>query len=219
MNKNILYNGFSLGLGTLFITSILELSNLKTINNLIDYHGKTYYLKAWNYTIINSCLYGPITYCAISYKFVDYSSHNIFINLLNIQSILIIHSIGYWGAHNLMHTKYLWNIHKFHHTFSRYVTPAIAMAVTPSEYFLAYMFPFILASYIIYPTTFELTCSASIVSICNLIIHCPSLNWTSKYYPNWLVSPNKHLIHHAYKNNKHIAASTFDLDYIFIDYK
>tara|TARA_B100001093_G_C26664307_1_gene943303 strand:- start:129 stop:779 length:651 start_codon:yes stop_codon:yes gene_type:complete len=202
-------NGLHLGFGTLTLTILLEITNLSTVKKIINHQGKSVYITACINTTVNSLIYGPLVY---NYIKDDSKIHKF--SLININNILIIHSIGYWCAHKLMHTKYLYFIHKFHHTFSIYVTPVIAMAVSIYEYFFAYMTPFVIGSYIIKPSNIELITAASIVSVCNLIIHNPNLEYLGTYYPDWLVSPEKHLKHHSLKN-KHIAASTYDIDFFF----
>lgn len=201
-----------MGFGTLITIFLFELTNIYTIKKIIKHQGILHYIKAWNHTILNSTLLGPFVYKQITIHLHN-KNNSIIYNFINIQKILFIHSIGYWFVHKLMHTKTLWCIHKYHHSYSIYVTPVVCMAVTPMEYTLAYMLPFIIGSYLINPSSLELFYSASIVSFCNIIIHCPSIKNLSKYYPNWWISPNKHLLHHSSKN-KHIAASTYDIDYI-----
>ena len=207
-------NGFTLGLITLSFVFFLETTNINTIKQIIHKQGLTHYLHAWAATTLNSVILGPVVYKFVEYIYIDELKHSLLTNVLNINFILILHSIGYFSAHNVMHTKYLWFAHKFHHTFSLNVSPVVAMAVSPAEYGIAYMLPFVIASLFVKPNNNELVISAGIVSFCNIIIHCPSIRFISMYYPNWWVSPEKHLLHHSNKKSKHIAASTFDLDYI-----
>jgi sterol desaturase/sphingolipid hydroxylase (fatty acid hydroxylase superfamily) len=214
--EQYLFDGYTLGFATIGAVIFLELTNINTIKKIIKNQGFHHYLMAWLFSLINTIFIGPNIYGIVSYFWIDKSKHNILQTILNVNKILIIHSFGYWQAHNLMHhRKFFIEAHKFHHTYSSYVTPIVANAVSINEYGLAYMLPFIVASILIKPTNLELQIGGGIVSICNLIIHCPSLIKISPYYPNWFVSPDKHLIHHKTKNASHKAASTFDLDYIF----
>tara|TARA_Y100000389_G_scaffold205111_1_gene263336 strand:- start:956 stop:1624 length:669 start_codon:yes stop_codon:yes gene_type:complete len=214
--EDLLYvvNGYMLGFGTIGLIIFLEFTNTSIVVKIIEKHGISHYLKAWITTIINSVLIGPNVYRLVGYLWIDREPHAFITNIVNVNKTLIVHSFGYWVAHNLMHIKCMWFIHKFHHTYSLYVTPVVANAVSPMEYGFAYMLPFILASYVINLSNIELLISAGIVSVCNLIIHCPSLKWMGEYYPKWWVSPQKHLIHHRTKKGLHIAASTIDVDYI-----
>tara|TARA_B100001996_G_scaffold81654_1_gene60234 strand:+ start:3442 stop:4146 length:705 start_codon:yes stop_codon:yes gene_type:complete len=216
MEGYIQNNGLYLGLGTISLVTCLELTNLSSVVKLIRYNGIYSYVKAWAHTIVNSALFGPIVYHGVRQNLLDVKEHTIIVNIINIPTILLLHSYGYWVAHNMMHKKYLWCIHKYHHTYSCYVTPVVAMAVSPMEYSIAYMFPFIFASCIITPSNFELLTSATIISVCNLMIHCPSIEYFSKYYPDWWVSPGKHLKHHYSKSKCHIAAPTIDIDFLIV---
>ena len=209
-------SGIFLGVGTMFMVTCLELTNLRLVFQLINHNGIYSYTNAWLHSTVNAVIFGPFVYYIVNENLVDNNIHPITENLVNISSLLIVHSCGYWLAHNAMHKKYLWFIHKFHHTYSKYVTPVVAMAVSPLEYFLAYMLPFIAGSYLIYPSNFELITSASIISICNLMIHCPSIDNISKLYPKWWVTPEKHLKHHSSSKKCHIAAPTIDIDFILV---
>tara|TARA_B100001996_G_scaffold284216_1_gene224532 strand:- start:4476 stop:5195 length:720 start_codon:yes stop_codon:yes gene_type:complete len=210
--------GIYLGFGTLIIVGLLELKNKNNVKNIISYYGRQKYLEAWYHTIINSIVFGPMVYQIVSENFLDSQNHPkkdpIVTSTVHISFIIVIHSGGYWYAHSLMHTRFLWSIHRFHHTYSNYVTPVVAMAVSPMEYILAYMLPFIVASWAVRPSHLELLISAGIISLCNLIIHSPSLDYLSKYIPIWWISPEKHLTHHKRSDKSHLSAPTFDIDYL-----
>ena len=162
--------GYYLGFGTLLSVGLLELTNINNVQNIISYYGVKKYLEAWYHTSINSVLFGPIVYQIVGENFVDNSKHSKVSITVNIGFIFLIHSWGYYYVHSLMHTKYLWSIHRFHHTYSNYVTPVVAMAVSPMEYILAYMLPFIVASWALRPSHLELLIGAGIISFCNLLI-------------------------------------------------
>tara|TARA_Y100001973_G_scaffold106627_1_gene185934 strand:+ start:2690 stop:3328 length:639 start_codon:yes stop_codon:yes gene_type:complete len=207
--------GFKLGLSTIVATKILEIINMKTARKIIQTHGFWHYANAWIKSILNSVLFGPLVYNLVKHVYVDKESHSLPVSFIKTPLLIILHSFGYWAAHSLMHEKTLWSAHKFHHTFSTHVTPVVAMAVSPWEYIIAYMAPFVLASWMVTPSEVELVIAAAVVSCCNLIIHTPSLEYTSKYYPKWLVSPSTHLRHHRFNDKEHIAAPTINLDYLF----
>ena len=212
---NILkFDGLSLGLNTLILTSIFELFNINEVIKIIKYKGCILYLKAWINSSINLLLYGPITYEFVNNYIIINNSHSYSKVILNINFMILCHSFLYTFVHILMHNTRLWIIHKYHHEYSIYVSPIVANAVSFPEYLFAYMFPFIMGSILIVPNNLELLISAGIVSLCNLIIHNPFLERFSKYYPNILISPEKHLTHH-YCKRLHYAASTFDLDFLF----
>lgn len=205
--------GTILGAITIGITSILELTNVKIVRNILNNQGFLHYANAWVHATFNSLVLGPLTYRIIELTCIDKGgTHSFFTSILNFTGIVAIHSFGYYVAHLLMHQKKLFFMHKFHHTFSSWVTPVIAMAVSPCEYLFAYMLPFVLASKLICPSRMELVSSAGAISLCNIVIHCQSLEFLSEYYSEWVVSPNNHLTHHR-RNATHFSAPTFNLDY------
>tara|TARA_Y100000768_G_C23980709_1_gene685618 strand:+ start:11 stop:718 length:708 start_codon:yes stop_codon:yes gene_type:complete len=206
--------GYYLGFGTLFSVGLLELTNINNVQNIISYYGVKKYLEAWYHTSINSVLFGPIVYQIVSENFLDNRKHSKVSITVNIGFIFLIHSWGYYYVHGLMHTKYLWSIHRFHHTYSNYVTPVVAMAVSPFEYILAYMLPFVVASWALRPSHLELLIGAGVISFCNLLIHSPSFDYLSEKIPNWWISPEKHLTHHKRSDKSHLSAPTIDIDYL-----
>ncbi len=215
MDESIIKYGLFLGWSTMFVTSCLEIANKDTVFKIIKKQGMRLYLTAWAHTTVNATIYGPIVYYWVGDNIIDYSNkHSYLKSVINTNSLLVIHSIGYWLVHIMMHNKRFFFMHRFHHKFSTHVSPVIAMAVSPYEYFFAYMLPFIIGSYIIVPNNIELVIAAGIVSICNLIIHSPSLELYSYLIPESLVTPIKHLTHHELMNT-HFAAPTYDLDFIY----
>ena len=112
-----LYNNeYVMGFGTLITIFLFELTNIYTIKKIIKHQGILHYIKAWNHTILNSTLLGSFVYKQITIHLHN-KNNSIIYNFINIQKILFIHSIGYWFVHKLMHTKTLWCIHKYHHSY------------------------------------------------------------------------------------------------------
>lgn len=211
MNKYS-YDGIFLGFCTILITGIFELFNKNSASKIINEQGISLYIDAWQLSTLNSIFYGPIIYFYVTNNFIDnYTNHNYIANIFNINGLLIIHSFCYYIAHIIMHYKYFFFMHEFHHKFSNNVSPVIAMSVSIYEYLFAYMLPFIVGSYIFNPNTLELNSAASVVSVFNIIIHTPSLE-NIKYY-KFFVSPYQHLKHHKIMT-KHFSAPTYNLDYI-----
>ena len=102
--------------------------------------------------------------------------------------------------------KLLRVIHDTHHRFKEVVFPSAANAVTPAEFLLAYMTPFMIAAHLAPPSPMALCAAATIVSAFNLMVHTPSA--TKFALPGWWVHPKTHLEHHLTRA-PHYAAPTF----------
>ena len=129
--------------------------------------------------------------------------------------LVIIHSLGYYSAHRLMHRSDLFRkYHSFHHQFNETLIPSIGNSVSVPEFTFAYMFPFVLGSLIVNPSQDSFNGAIMIVSFMNLVIHTPELgeiNWSK-----WLVSPKTHLRHHRGENiQKTYSAPTLNWEYIY----
>ena len=92
--------------------------------------------------LTNMFLIGPITYSVIEYCFIDKTTY--YIQPLNLVSILLFHNCGYYITHFMMHKPLLCKIHNFHHKFDKFLLPSIGNAVSPNEFIIAYMSPFII---------------------------------------------------------------------------
>lgn len=165
--------------------------------------------KGLNASFFNLVCVGPIVYCFVDFFLIDKTFIFYFNQMIG---ILSIHSVGYYLTHKAFHeNKSIYKYHSFHHKFDNILIPSIGNAVSIQEFFLAYMLPFILGAYIIYPTELSFVGGVGLISIFNLIIHTKELEDIS--YLDCLVSPKKHITHHKVKK-KHYAAPILDLDYI-----
>jgi len=124
-----------------------------------------------------------------------------------------IHSIGYYLTHRAMHTKALWWAHRYHHKFNTFICPIAAAAVTQTEYFFAYMIPFIMAGSILQPVPVETIAIAGLaIGHVNNLIHYAPLEGLSVRYVPWLgVSTADHFEHHR-KLTSNYAAPTLNVD-------
>mmetsp|Transcript_2977 Transcript_2977/g.4762 ORF Transcript_2977/g.4762 Transcript_2977/m.4762 type:complete len:237 (+) Transcript_2977:100-810(+) len=211
--------GLFVGIFTLLITVILEAISIPSVRVIVAAPGgHALYAQAWCFTILNSIMWGPLIYGLVAHLFVyDRACSGPVPCLLatagRVSGLLLIHSIGYWYAHKTMHTSWLFWAHSFHHRFSAAVTPCVAMAVSPAEFLLAYMVPFIVGGLIVRPDRLSLLLAVCIISLSNLMVHterCQGWN-----LPWFLVSADKHLQHHR-RPNKHYAAPTLDVDAILL---
>lgn len=213
--------GLELGVGT-YLTGILmdkTISN-KSLERLAD-ENNNILVQGYQKASINLLLIGPSLYYFLDNYLIDNSIHEI--NSIDVFTLTIIHSIGYFIGHSSMHRlKYLRSIHKFHHKFTNTLIPTIGNAVSYLEFSIIYMFPFIFGAFITQPTQESFNLSIIIVSIFNLLIHCNELNnieKTSKFSlwnSDLFVSPTKHSNHHDRKNGTDItntySAPTFNFD-------
>ena len=165
--------------------------------------------KGLNASFDNLVLIGPVVYCFVDYFLIDKTFTFYFSQMI---SVLSIHSVGYYLTHRAFHeNKSIYKYHSFHHQFDNILIPSIGNAVSIQEFMFAYMLPFIIAAYVIYPTEISFVSGIGLISIFNLIIHTKELEEIN--YLNILVSPKKHITHHKVKK-KHYAAPILDLDYI-----
>ena len=162
------------------------------------------------------------------------------VKLIYATATIGIHSVGYYLTHRAMHTKALWWAHRYHHKFNTFICPIAAAAVTqvlPSvlarpcrlhlltpawllctrarqtEYFFAYMIPFIMAGSILQPVPVETIAIAGLaIGHVNNLIHYAPLERLSVRYVPWLgVSTADHFEHHR-KLTSNYAAPTLNVD-------
>ena len=100
-------------------------------------------------------------------------------------------------------------IHSFHHKFTL-TTPTSGNAVTLYEFQLAYVLPFLIGGFITQPNLIEFDLSIGTISLFNLLIHTRELDFLE--YPDFLVSPKDHLMHHEIKS-KTYSAPIFNIGY------
>lgn len=161
----------------------------------------------------NLLIVGPSYYYGVENWILSLNGiHNI---PLEVFSLVFIHSLGYYGAHRLMHRSDLFRkYHFFHHQYNETLIPTIGNSVSIPEFTFAYMFPFVLGALIVNPGQDSFNGAIMIVSFMNLVIHTPELgemNWNQ-----WLVSPKTHVKHHRGENiQKTYSAPTLNWEYIY----
>jgi len=211
-------------LATLLLTFLAELFSFRSVRSIMHHNGPTLYLQAVALCVFNTAVLGPLTLAAVTQLRLlrpprtsphayslewEWRFKWMAVDANEVVFLVVLHSIGYWCAHRLMHTtRWGWWAHKFHHRFAHAVSPVIANAVSPAEYVAAYMTPFVLAAVLAHPSRATLMTAAAIVSICNISIHMEALGGLT--YPWFFVSPGKHQEHHR-KPSRHYAAPTFDV--------
>lgn len=234
--------GLLIGSGTLLAIAVLESTCHYDVRAIVTRKGGVLlYVQAWVYTTLNSIVLGPPVYAFVAMYCLHpnrfdaaaedfdiseghiraWSTSNIGIwqsaqalmcQMLSLVGMLMVHSSGYWMAHRAMHTKHLFWAHRFHHHFNKNVTACIAMAVSPVEYCMAYMAPFVVGAILLQPDKIVLTTSACVVSLFNILIHTDACRRIQ--YPWFWVSTEKHLKHHRQSGGNY-AAPTFDVDVLY----
>ncbi len=207
-------NGLEIGINTLIITIFLEIISFNhTLKLLKNYNNRILYFKSIIMNIINNLIIGPFLYILCQSYIINTNECLTEITFVSMKLILL-QSIGYYSCHYLMHTKYLYFIHRFHHKYNNIIIPISANSVSILEYLFAYMLPFVCGIYIFQPNELSLKLTIYLISIFNLLIHTPSLEkWSHRMYPKFLVSTSDHFIHHRLLKTKY-SAPILNWDYI-----
>ena len=209
--------GLELGVSTLGLGLILDNTISKESKQVLKKKSYPLYNRGIKTAVRNLIFVGPCYYWGAEHYLLS-NTPNHFL-LLETTQLLIIHSVGYYAAHRLMHRSDLFRkYHYFHHQFNSSLIPTIGNSVSFGEFSFAYMSPFILGALLINPSKDSFNMAIFIVSYMNLIIHTPELSNIS--WSPWLVSPRIHLNHHQGKNIKGTySAPTLNLEYLYTFFK
>ena len=141
---------------------------------------------------VNLLVIGPAMYARVA-RFT--TPRAAFRRVTDAVGLVLVHSGLYALAHRAMHKcAFLRPIHSDHHRFKSIVVPTAANAVSAQEFVFAYMSPFVVGLVLLRPALASLDMAVAVVSLCNLIVHTPSLR--SVRLPKWVVHPSDHLLHH-----------------------
>jgi len=175
-------------------------------NNTLD----TLYKQALLSNFINLWLLGPLAY----YVAVEYLSSVPFPVIISAPGMIAAQGIIYNEGHKYLHNSELYWIHKFHHTFNNtsFVLPISANAVSIQEFVLLYILPILSGVCLFRPSENVLITTTMMISIANITIHSPIL-YNIKY-PEFMVSPQKHLDHHNKSIKSHYSAPIIDTQYL-----
>jgi hypothetical protein len=239
-NYMLWFHGLKLGGSVFLAAALLELTVLTTVKDIITKTegGRSLYAMAWLYNAINHLCLAPCVYTIGMNLYASAEPCSLTVKLMYATATIGIHSIGYYLTHRAMHTKALWWAHRYHHKFNTFICPIAAAAVTqvlPSatasnalahsrmfalhsrsaqtEYFFAYMIPFIMAGSILQPVPVETIAIAGLaIGHVNNLIHYAPLEGLSVRYVPWLgVSTADHFEHHR-KLTSNYAAPTLNVD-------
>lgn len=204
VNQPILNLGLRLGSMTALAGAVLD-------QEQSSFPDTRLYCESWTMILFNLLYLGPIALESLS-PFIKTTKKCILTKVTECVEIVAIHSIIYGFVHRCMHRiTALRPIHRFHHLFTKYgknekdnpVMPSSANAVSASEFVIAYLSPFMIATLLLRPHVQSLTASITIVSAFNLLVHSEHLK-----YHSWVpafVTPGEHLEHHEKRSHKYYA--------------
>ena len=195
-------SGLRIGAGTVVIGALLDRRQEELADSTLQSQGHAL-------ALINLLLIGPFVFDIVRKSFVvKHATSTVF----ETAKLVVVHSGLYALAHRAMHrVPPLRPLHRFHHKFQTTVMPSSANAVSHGEFIFAYMLPFVVGAKMTCPSEGSLAAAACIVSACNLLVHTPSLRRVR--WPAFLVSPEKHLMHHSDRRRVY-SAPTIDWEYM-----
>ena len=182
--------GLQLGMYTITVSSILD-------NTISSEHTKALverdiklYFEGMRANYLNLLLISPLYYVFVYLFLLNNLKEGFY--LLDYISLLLIHNVGYYAIHKMMHKiPQLKGFHNFHHLFID-VIPSNGNAVSLMEFNLAYISPFIGGIYLISPNNDTLKSAIMTISFLNTFIHCP--NFADLELPDIIVSQQNILI-------------------------
>lgn len=200
---------FRLSLFTVFFGIFLDTTiGVNSTLEIIKKDPKLYF-KGIMANYLNLLLLSPVYYVFAYNLLLNYQA-NVF-NLFNYSGLTLIHAIGYYYVHKLMHINphFKW-MHNFHHEFVITV-PSSGNAVSLYEFQIAYVLPFLVGALLLHPSPVDFKYSIFTISCFNLFIHTKELE--NLRFPFFLVSPNDHITHHKTRCDTY-AAPILNIDNI-----
>ena len=208
--------------GLMVFTIFLELLSWETARALYRKNPRLYQ-KAWIWNVVNHFGLAIPPYallqlwCTQPLPVDDSPLSKLLTVVWQVMQITCLHSILFYQVHKTFHSHpslYKW--HKFHHLFNTHVPPVSATAVSPVEYLVAYLSPF-LVSLVVLPSSISpdaLWGGVVVLGCFNVMMHAPPLEqYYDPFLPAWMVGTGDHLEHHS-RLNCHYAAPTVDVDYL-----
>jgi len=210
------FQGVRLGMYTLMLSTILDNTLCQNeTKNLIKEKPELYF-QGLHANYKNLLGLAPIYYIIVYNYFLDFNklqgdiSRNIIEFSIDYFALVLIHNIGYFGMHVIMHKIYeLKFIHDFHHLYKKTI-PSTGNAVSIYEFNFAYVLPFVAGGYLVHPSLYAMNASIMTISLLNIFIHTPAFKNIN--YPKFLVSPEEHMKHHETYTNTY-AAPLVNIDY------
>ena len=215
ISMNLESCGMDLAIGTLVTGFTLDNTISYNSTQLVQFNNSKLFIEGYKKAFVNLLIIGPIYFSFVSNLFIR---HNNVINLMEVFSIIVLHNLGYFIMHTIMHKVNIFRkYHLFHHKFREIVFPSIGNAVSPFEFTFAYMIPFITSAIIVNPSNYSYKLAIAIISFFNLIIHSEELR-NINYY-KFLVSPFNHTEHHKISKANTYSAPLINFDYLIENLK
>lgn len=181
--------------------------------------GKDLHAAGIRATIINKILIGSVVYDLTIRHCCKRHDLTLVQQSRAVLVFLLVENGMYYATHYLMHTRWFYWMHRFHHKFNTIVLPSSASAVSTAEFSIAYMLPFYVAAWVGSCDKSSALVASSLVALFNLIIHTPALDEKlTSIYPWMFVSPGDHLAHHRQLNCNY-SAPIFHFDRILLSVK
>ena len=221
--RGMTIDAFSVAVGTLVLTIVLEVCCLDTVRGVWKQpNGAELYRQGWMAGTFNLFVLGvPLYIVAGSLICVsDIAPETELVGqrfqrlTFEVVWVLSMHSLFYYYIHKAFH-EVAWmyqRFHRFHHRFHSHTPPSSANAVTVGEYLLAYILPLVPIISIRPVTPTGIRIALVILSALNLLVHTPPIEaWSARWIPSFWVSTNNHLDHHR-KLTSHYASPTLNID-------
>ena len=200
-----------------FLMLLFEIGSYGDVRRLRSSEsGKELYNTGISATIFNHLVYGPITYYLTTTICIDDDqSRSLRQQILSVVVFLFIQSSLFTVCHYLMHTRYLYRFHRFHHKYNTIVLPSSGSAVNSIEFLLAYMLPIFISTKVASCDKTSAVIAVTIVITFNLTLHTPALEEPFARYMPWIfVSTGDHLVHHSLLTC-HYSAPIFNFDQVY----
>ena len=211
----LLVEGFLLSFTGVLLMLLFEFGlSMGDVKKIRSSDGGKLYTEGMIATLFNHLVFGPITYYLTMIVCLDDDDHSRSLGqqVYSVIAFLVIQSGLFFCIHYTMHTRPFYWMHRFHHRFNSIVLPSSASAVSPAEFIVAYMFPFVIAAKLGSCDKPSAIVSVLCVMTANLYIHTPALEeLLTKCLPWVFVSPSDHLAHHR-QLSCHYSAPIFHYD-------
>ena len=181
-------------ISNLLTTAVFELACWQEVKKFYSKNPKLYRSALWTNIVTNAFINVPM-YIMIATYIVDKTPNTMDQRALKFVGIMSIQGVWYYLAHRAFHeVKGLYWMHSYHHKFNTIVLPSAANAVSVWEYTIAYVFPFLLAGWMVRPDRGTMLLALKILHLGSLFNHFP-LTLEQKL-PWFLVSSSDHKRHH-----------------------
>lgn len=211
----LLVEGFLLSFTGVLLMLLFEFGlSMGDVKKIRSSDGGKLYTEGMIATLFNHLVFGPITYYLTMIVCLDDDDHSRSLGqqVYSVIAFLVIQSGLFFCIHYTMHTRPFYWMHRFHHRFNSIVLPSSASAVSPAEFIVAYMLPFVIAAKLGSCDKPSAIVSVLCVMTANLYIHTPALEeLLTKCLPWVFVSPSDHLAHHR-QLSCHYSAPIFHYD-------